>query len=191
MLVNEGGSLHEETFIFQSAIHPEYGDIQWESRNDDKSWLVPLPNIHDPGTLELGTRMLPLTRRFSDTEHSTGVTNTIDYRNDFPNYQEWEVEPELNRTHYEQLMDTLDNANRRSIRENNVHNLGEVEITYENVEDEEKCGICLELFEESEMCKKIQCQHLFHIPCLSHWLINNDASKYPYCRTNIFEELET
>lgn len=76
-------------------------------------------------------------------------------------------------------MDTLDIANRRRIRENNVHNLGEVAITYENVEDEESCGICLELFEESDMCKKIPCQHLFHIPCLSHWLLEHNASKCP------------
>ena len=97
VLVNQGGSIHEENFRFQSAIHPSYGYIQRESRNDDKSWLVPLTNIHDLGTLELGTITRPLTRRFSDTEHSTGVTNTIDYRNYCPNYQEWEFETELNR----------------------------------------------------------------------------------------------
>ena len=106
--------------------------------------MVPLVNIHDPSNHNIGKRNRRVTMRYADTQHFTGVPNNIDYRNAVPNYQDWVVEQDLTRTHYEQLMDVLDIRNRRNIQTLTVNNLPEIKITHSQVKNNDQCGICLE-----------------------------------------------
>ena len=187
VIVHERGNLNHAKFRFQSAIYPAFGYIEWEDRRDHKYWLVPLVNIHDPSNHNIGTRNRRVTRRYADTQHSTGVPNNIDYINAVPNYQDWVVEQDLTRTHYEQLMDALDILNRRNIQELSVNNLPRIIITHSQVKDNEQCGICLEYFKAGDSCKKIPCDHLMHYSCLFNWLVNHGGPYCPMCRGPIFE----
>lgn len=47
----------------------------------------------------------------------------------------------------------------------------------------EKCPICLTEFADEEIINKLNCSHLFHLPCISTWLSENDSC--PTCRRKV------
>lgn len=47
----------------------------------------------------------------------------------------------------------------------------------------EKCPICLTEFTDQEIINKLNCSHLFHLPCISTWLSENDSC--PTCRRKV------
>lgn len=47
----------------------------------------------------------------------------------------------------------------------------------------DKCIICLETLEISEVCKMKNCIHIFHKKCIKNWL--NIKHNCPTCRTSI------
>ena len=47
----------------------------------------------------------------------------------------------------------------------------------------EKCPICLTEFADEEIINKLNCSHLFHLPCISTWLSEIDSC--PTCRRKV------
>ena len=58
------------------------------------------------------------------------------------------------------------------------------EIKYEDIDDQNKCNICLDTFEESSKILKLKCGHIFHYDCIKNWLQNHN-NKCPVCREEI------
>ncbi|XP_048478176.1 E3 ubiquitin-protein ligase arkadia-A isoform X2 [Plutella xylostella] len=48
---------------------------------------------------------------------------------------------------------------------------------------DEKCTICLSLFERDSDCRRLPCMHLFHMECVDQWLSTNKHC--PICRVDI------
>ncbi|PZC77390.1 hypothetical protein B5X24_HaOG203438 [Helicoverpa armigera] len=48
---------------------------------------------------------------------------------------------------------------------------------------DEKCTICLSLFEVDSDCRRLPCMHLFHMECVDQWLSTNKHC--PICRVDI------
>jgi E3 ubiquitin-protein ligase Arkadia len=51
--------------------------------------------------------------------------------------------------------------------------------------DNEKCAICLSLFQNNQQARKLACKHIFHAKCVDRWL--KDNRKCPLCRKRIDE----
>ena len=47
-----------------------------------------------------------------------------------------------------------------------------------------QCGICMDSFNENEKIKKLHCDHIFHIDCMSQWLQTKKTC--PFCDQAIF-----
>ena len=47
-----------------------------------------------------------------------------------------------------------------------------------------QCGICMDSFNENEQIKKLHCDHIFHIDCMSQWLQTKKTC--PFCDQAIF-----
>lgn len=50
--------------------------------------------------------------------------------------------------------------------------------------NEESCIICLEVFEETALCRALPCDHIYHSYCIDPWLTSRSA-KCPYCRKKV------
>ncbi|XP_013166271.1 PREDICTED: RING finger protein 165-like [Papilio xuthus] len=48
---------------------------------------------------------------------------------------------------------------------------------------DEKCTICLSIFEVDSDCRRLPCMHLFHMDCVDQWLSTNKHC--PICRVDI------
>lgn len=184
VLVHDNGDLHNAKFKFQSAIVPAYGYVVWKNRTDNKHFMVPIVNIHDPATHNIGKRKRKMTDRFADTIHSTGVQSTIDY-NARPNYEEMVDEPEITRNQYDELMKALDNQHKKNSTARKLNSLPELQITSDQVKNQDQCGICIDFFKEGEIWKEIICGHLFHYKCLYSWLVTMSGSNCPMCRQSV------
>ncbi|KAK9688927.1 hypothetical protein RND81_09G022600 [Saponaria officinalis] len=56
--------------------------------------------------------------------------------------------------------------------------------SHENMSSCNECAICLDDFEEGEVCRVlVNCSHMFHSKCVDDWLTNNQ--KCPNCRSDI------
>jgi hypothetical protein len=40
----------------------------------------------------------------------------------------------------------------------------------DNNDEENKCGVCLELFEENQTLRRFPCRHVYHRECVDRWL---------------------
>ena len=70
---------------------------------------------------------------------------------------------------YETLNDDSINVNLNILEEDNSLN-------------EEKCSICLNKYQENDICRKLNnCQHYFHKNCINEWLLFK--GNCPCCRT--------
>jgi len=49
---------------------------------------------------------------------------------------------------------------------------------------EEDCSICIDEIESETIIKFIKCKHIFHIDCLSKWIVKGN-NKCPLCRSTI------
>ena len=52
--------------------------------------------------------------------------------------------------------------------------------------EDDTCSICLENYNEKDLCRVLDCGHVFHQKCCDDWLKTKDTC--PYCRksTNLF-----
>lgn len=49
----------------------------------------------------------------------------------------------------------------------------------------ESCTLCWEVLSYEASYRQLPCGHIFHLPCIDHWLCNEDAS-CPLCRLNFY-----
>ena len=47
-----------------------------------------------------------------------------------------------------------------------------------------QCGICMDSFHETENVKRLPCEHIFHVDCMSQWL--QKKKNCPFCAQAIF-----
>jgi hypothetical protein len=47
----------------------------------------------------------------------------------------------------------------------------------------EKCVFCQENFTDNDKCRKLNCEHVFHVGCIDEWL-ENQSYKCPCCRAD-------
>lgn len=58
-----------------------------------------------------------------------------------------------------------------------------------NTEEENKCGVCLELFEEKQTLRQFRCNHVYHKECADRWLrVRNDISSSQNSFSFLFQE---
>lgn len=82
-----------------------------------------------------------------------------------------------------QLLNQIDNTGPPPMKEEDINNLNEIEITKEHVNLNLQCPICMDDYIESEKVKELNCNHFFHAPCISEWLKLHATC--PTCRTNL------
>lgn len=51
---------------------------------------------------------------------------------------------------------------------------------------EQRCPICLEMYEQGELLNRLRCGHFFHINCLARWM--RRAAQCPLCRESCADE---
>lgn len=56
-----------------------------------------------------------------------------------------------------------------------------------NKETMESCSICLSEFQERDVCRELECKHVFHNNCLEKWLHRSRAT-CPLCRKSVLPE---
>jgi len=61
-----------------------------------------------------------------------------------------------------------------------IHQISSVLISQDHADAKLSCSVCLELFTIGEEVKKLECGHLFHIPCIQRWLKLHGTC--PVCR---------
>jgi hypothetical protein len=64
-----------------------------------------------------------------------------------------------------------------------INDIDIVDYTVSIKNNSDKCIICLETLEISEVCKMKNCIHIFHKKCIKKWL--NIKHNCPTCRTSI------
>ena len=79
----------------------------------------------------------------------------------------------LSFTHYDYL----------SLTDIIINDIDIVDYTVSIENNSDKCIICLETLEISEVCKMKNCIHIFHKKCIKNWL--NIKHNCPTCRTSI------
>lgn len=53
-----------------------------------------------------------------------------------------------------------------------------------NEEDEPVCAVCLEGFEEGQRVRRLECNHMYHAPCLDPWL-QQSSNCCPICKREV------
>ena len=94
----------------------------------------------------------------------------------------WEFENENEDFDYNTIIEDIVNEKYKKKEENNsiINNIKE--FTYKNT-DKCDCMICMENIEENDICKKLNCNHIFHSKCINSWL--ERTLECPLCRNNI------
>ena len=90
------------------------------------------------------------------------------------------IGPQGNPISMEEMMNLIDQegytGGTRAASRHAIENLEEREITKKDVQDEKKCGICLEDFEVGSWVKLLPCRkHLFCDLCILEWLKKNNT----------------
>lgn len=92
----------------------------------------------------------------------------------------WEFENEA--FDYNTIIENIVNEKYKTKEENNsiINNIKE--FTYKDT-DICDCMICMENIKENDICKKLNCNHIFHSKCINSWL--QRSLECPLCRDNI------
>ena len=75
------------------------------------------------------------------------------------------------------------NHNRIEIYHSNSIKMGNI-VTYDEIQFENSCAICLELLNQGEIYK-LKCNHCFHLDCWNQWDKSNSQTVCPLCRFKI------
>eukprot|EP00931_Biecheleriopsis_adriatica_P007909 TRINITY_DN109152_c0_g1_i1.p1 TRINITY_DN109152_c0_g1~~TRINITY_DN109152_c0_g1_i1.p1 ORF type:complete len:514 (-),score=55.50 TRINITY_DN109152_c0_g1_i1:71-1612(-) len=63
------------------------------------------------------------------------------------------------------------------------------------LENEEQCVVCLSVITTSQDCRKLQCNHVFHADCITHWWQHNPRNlelvQCPVCKQRASVSLQT
>lgn len=93
-----------------------------------------------------------------------------------------------------QEQETLNKEEKEKYKQSKIKYIGKDKI--EDIYSQDQCLICLEEFnKETENLIKLPCGHIFHLECLSEWLLSKDEQLLfykdlcPCCRKKISEDL--
>jgi hypothetical protein len=67
----------------------------------------------------------------------------------------------------------LDDAiHKKKLSKNQIDSIPQIRFQpkVNNTDEENKCGVCLELFEENQLLRKFPCNHVYHKECGDRWL---------------------
>lgn len=142
-------------------------------------------------TQELGRLRTNNTRYLTNTSNYTPYMAHLQQMLEPGNMEVGHVMTQLNRE--EDLRNIFEMIN-NTMMQNNEEQTNVIvamkKAVFENLEErdttDEKCTICMTEFEEGDKCKKIKCDHEFHVECLGQWL-TECSIKCPLCRTELTE----
>ncbi|CAF0872874.1 unnamed protein product [Rotaria sp. Silwood1] len=83
---------------------------------------------------------------------------------------------------YERLLQLDDTIHKKKLTERQISSIPTEKFipNSHNTEEENKCGVCLELFENSQALRRFPCKHIYHKECADRWLQENNVC--PICR---------
>lgn len=71
----------------------------------------------------------------------------------------------------------------RALSQDDIERLPKYKVSQKHVDNETQCTTCMETFKLGEDVVKLDCDHIFHFPCIEPWLHRNNSC--PICRTEI------
>uniref|UniRef100_A0A914EGN6 RING-type E3 ubiquitin transferase n=1 Tax=Acrobeloides nanus TaxID=290746 RepID=A0A914EGN6_9BILA len=75
------------------------------------------------------------------------------------------------------------NSAARGVSKEDLQNLPMAEVTEKQVENGSQCTTCMEEFKPNESVAVLDCQHIFHRPCIDPWLERHNTC--PICRQEV------
>lgn len=72
-------------------------------------------------------------------------------------------------------------ANENVIQQINLQTIPAV--LYKETEKSQACELCLDIFNEGDSVKTLECMHVFHARCIDNWM--RSEAKCPVCNINI------
>lgn len=65
-----------------------------------------------------------------------------------------------------------DSVRKKTLNRHQIDTIKQIQFQAKanNTEEENKCGICLELFQEKETLRQFPCDHVYHKECADRWL---------------------
>lgn len=83
---------------------------------------------------------------------------------------------------YERLLQLDDTIRKKKLTQHQIDSIKQIPFhsNVNNTDEENKCGVCLELFEENQSLRQFPCLHVYHKPCADRWLRENNVC--PVCR---------
>uniref|UniRef100_A0A915DNU6 RING-type domain-containing protein n=1 Tax=Ditylenchus dipsaci TaxID=166011 RepID=A0A915DNU6_9BILA len=79
-----------------------------------------------------------------------------------------------------QLLNQFEGGREESIRAEDLSRIPMTEVTAKQVENGTQCATCMDTFALNEKVAKLDCQHIFHQPCIEPWLKKRNTC--PICR---------
>ncbi|KAH7728399.1 zinc finger protein [Aphelenchoides avenae] len=79
-----------------------------------------------------------------------------------------------------QLLNQFEGQNAQTVRPEDLQRIPMAEVTDEQVSNGAQCTTCMEAFQAKEQVAKLDCNHIFHRPCVEPWLRRNNTC--PICR---------
>eukprot|EP00042_Codosiga_hollandica_P019261 m.59048 g.59048 ORF g.59048 m.59048 type:complete len:86 (+) comp49212_c0_seq1:457-714(+) len=64
--------------------------------------------------------------------------------------------------------------------------LARMQVTQQHIDDATVCAVCKDHFELAENVLSLQCNHIFHEPCITPWLERHATC--PTCRASVRRE---
>ncbi|CAM2715060.1 unnamed protein product [Rotaria socialis] len=93
-----------------------------------------------------------------------------------------ETEEDFGPEDYERLLRLDDTIRKKKLTKEQINSIKEEKFIPKanNTEEENKCGVCLELFENNQSLRRFPCSHIYHKECGDRWLQENNVC--PICR---------
>ncbi|CAF2380124.1 unnamed protein product [Rotaria sp. Silwood2] len=93
-----------------------------------------------------------------------------------------ETEEDFGPEDYERLLQLDDTIHKKKLTEHQINSIPQEKFipNSHNTDEENKCSVCLELFENRQTVRRFPCNHLYHKECADRWLQENNVC--PICR---------
>lgn len=72
----------------------------------------------------------------------------------------------------QRLLQLDDTVRKKKLSQHQINTIREISFhaNLKNTDEENKCGVCLELFEENQPLRQFPCSHVYHKECADRWL---------------------